>query len=102
MLSAIRTTGVVAPFVVSGAVNGAVFRTWVEQLLVPSPREGDIVVMDNLASHEVHGVEEAIEGYGAEAWYLPPYSPDLNPIEKVWAKVKHYLRREKTRTFEGL
>ncbi len=104
MLSAIRSTGVIrdASIVFDGATDAMVFRSYVEQCLAPSLKAGDIVVMDNLASHKVAGVREAIDRVGASVWYLPPYSPDLNPIEKLWSKVKTWLRRVVARTVEGL
>ncbi|MBL8826068.1 MAG: IS630 family transposase [Planctomycetaceae bacterium] len=80
-LGALRVDGFIAPLTVDGAINGELFLGWVKQHLVPALRPGDIVVMDNLSSHKVAGVREAIEGVGAELRYLPPYSPDLNPIE---------------------
>lgn len=104
LLSAIRCTGVVedASIVFDGPTDAIVFRSYVEQCLAPSLRVGDIVVMDNLASHKVIGVREAIDSVGASVWYLPPYSPDLNPIEKMWSKIKAWLRRVAARTIQGL
>jgi transposase len=97
-VGALRSTGLVAPLVVNGAINGAVFLAYVEQQLVKVLRSGDIVVMDNLRSHKVHGVREAIHAVGAEVLYLPPYSPDLNPIENVFSKVKNEIRKRQPRT----
>jgi transposase len=94
--------GIVAPYVTDGAMNGAIFKAWVEQMLAPALRPGDIVIMDNLAAHKVAGVREAIEAQGAELRYLPPYSPDLNPIEQVFAKLKALLRKAAERTVDGL
>ena len=104
MLSAIRSTGVIesASLVFEGATNGMIFRDYVETCLAPALRSGDIVVMDNLAAHKVVGVAEAITAVGAELWYLPPYSPDLNPIEKLWSKVKSWLRKLEARTADAL
>ena len=104
LLSAIRCTGVIqdASIVFDGPTDAIVFRSYVEQCLAPSLQPGDIVVMDNLASHKVTGVREAIDSVGASIWYLPPYSPDLNPIEKMWAKIKAWLRRIAARTVEAL
>ncbi len=104
LLSAIRCTGVIedASIIFDGPTDAIVFRGYVEQCPAPSLRAGDIVVMDNLASHKVAGVREAIDDVGASVWYLPPYSPDLNPIEKMWSKVKTWLRRNAARTVEGL
>jgi transposase len=101
-LAALRLQGITAPCVIDGAVNGINFRAWVEQFLVPTLRPGDIVVMDNLASHKVAGVRAAIEAAGAELRYLPPYSPDLNPIEQVFAKIKALLRKAAARTRDAL
>ena len=104
MLSAIRLDGVRhdATMVVDGPMNGAVFLSYVQQCLAPSLRPGEVVVMDNLASHKVTGVVEAIESAGAKLCYLPPYSPDLNPIEKLWSKVKAWLRRVTAQTYDTL
>jgi len=104
MLSVIRSTGVIrdASIVFDGATDAIVFRSYVEQCLAPSLKAGDIVVMDNLSSHKVKGVREAIDRVGASVWYLPPYSPDLNPIEKLWSKVKTWLRRVAARTVDDL
>jgi transposase len=101
-LAALRTTGLTAPLVIDGAVNGAVFLAYVRQQLVPTLRAGDIVVLDNLSAHKVAGVREAIESVGAQVWYLPPYSPDLNPIETVFSKFKALLRTAAERTVEAL
>ena len=97
-LAALRSTGLFAPLVVDGAMTGDLFRAWVEQHLAPQLRPGDIVVMDNLAAHKVAGVREAIRGREADVLYLPPYSPDLNPIENVFAKVKGVMRTRVPRT----
>lgn len=104
MLSAIRTEGVMrdATVLIDGAITGETFLAYVQQFLAPALRPGDVVVMDNLASHKVTGVREAIESVGCDLWYLPPYSPDLNPIEKMWSKVKAWLRRIGAATFEML
>jgi transposase len=102
MLSAIRSDRVAAAMVTDGPVDGLVFLGFIEHFLVPVLRPGDIVVMDNLNSHKVTGVREAIEALGAEVWYLPPYSPDLNPIEQMWSKVKAVLRRLARRTAKAL
>jgi len=101
-LAALRTSGLSAPLVVDGAINGAVFRAYVEQQLAPTLSAGEIVIMDNLNSHKVKGVREAIEARGAHLVYLPPYSPDFNPIELVFAKFKWLLRSAAARTVEGL
>ena len=83
-------------------MTGAVFRAYVEQMLAPSLARGDVVVMDNLAAHKVAGVREAIRAVGASVLYLPPYSPDLNPIEQVFAKLKALLRKAGARTQDAL
>ena len=83
--------------VVDGAINGELFLAYVEQVLLPTLREGDIVVMDNLSSHKVAGVEKAILSVGAKILYLPPYSPDFNPIENVFSKLKTLVRKSKCR-----
>jgi transposase len=101
-VGAMRPTGFIAPLCVDGAINGRVFRAWVEQHLIKALRPGDIVVMDNLSSHKIAGVMEAIESVGAEVRYLPPYSPDLNPIELAFSKFKKLLRDGAERTTEKL
>ena len=101
-LGALRAEGFVAPLTVEGSINGELFRAWVEQHLAPALRAGDVVVMDNLSSHKVAGVRQAIEAAGAELRYLPPYSPDLNPIELAFAKFKKLLRDGAERTVDKL
>ena len=101
-LAGLRHDRIDAPCVFDGAINGERFRAWVEQFLAPTLSSGDIVVMDNLASHKVAGIREAIETAGAEVLYLPPYSPDLNPIEQVFAKLKELLRAAAKRTVSAL
>lgn len=95
-----RTTGLVAPLVLDGPINGLAFRAWVEQMLAPELRPGDIVVMDNLGSHKVTGIAEAVQAAGAQLRYLPPYSPDYNPIEQVFAKLTTLLRKAARRTVD--
>lgn len=104
MLSAIRSTGVMrdATVLIDGTVDGAVFLSYVEHCLAPALRSGDIVVMDNLSSHKSKAVVQAIEAADASVWFLPPYSPDLNPIEKLWSKVKSWLRRISAGCFESI
>jgi len=102
VLAALRHDGLTAPMVVDGAINGELFLAYVEQVLLPTLREGDIVVMDNLSSHKVAGVEKAILSVGAKILYLPPYSPDFNPIENVFSKLKTLVRKAKSRTMEQL
>lgn len=101
-LCGLRTTGLVAPLVLDGAMNGPAFLAYTEQFLVPTLRPGDIVVLDNLSSHKVSGVREAIEQVGARVLYLPPYSPDLNPIELAFSKLKRLLREATERTKDAL
>jgi len=101
-LAAMRHDHVTAPLVLDGAINGPAFRAWVEQFLVPTLSPGDCVIMDNLSSHKVAGVREAIEAAGGRLLYLPPYSPDLNPIEMMFAKLKSLLRRASERTVNKL
>jgi transposase len=101
-LAALRHDGITAPCVFDGAINGERFLAWVEQALVPTLGAGDLVIMDNLGAHKVEGVREAIEARGARLLYLPPYSPDLNPIEQVFAKLKALLRTAATRTVDAL
>jgi transposase len=101
-LAALRSDGLVAPTVVDGAINGELFEAYVRQQLVPTLRPGDVVVMDNLSSHKRPGVREAIEAAGASLLYLPPYSPDLNPIELAFSKLKGLLRSAGKRTMDGL
>ncbi|GAC1667129.1 MAG: hypothetical protein PVS2B1_25400 [Candidatus Dormibacteraceae bacterium] len=101
-MCALRQAGLAAPLVLDGPINGAAFVAWVEQFLAPELKAGDIVVMDNLGSHKVAGVRQAIEAAGARLRYLPPYSPDLNPIEQVFSKLKAMLRRAQARSVEGL
>ena len=98
----LTTRGFLAPYVTDGAMNGAVFRAWVEQMLAPELQPGDIVIMDNLAAHKVAGIRQTIEARGAELRYLPPYSPDLNPIELAFAKLKKLLRDGAERTTDKL
>jgi transposase len=98
----LRLDGLVAPLVLDGPMTGAAFRAYVEQMLVPELAPGDIVVMDNLPAHKVKGVREAIEGAGATLLFLPPYSPDFNPIELAFAKLKALLRGVAARTIPAL
>lgn len=102
MVACLSEEGLSAPMTVEGAVDGAVFLAYVEQVLAPTLSEADVVIMDNLGAHKVKGVAEAIQARGAKVIYLPPYSPDLNPIEKCWSKIKTYLRAAKARTRQAL
>lgn len=101
-LAGLRQDRITAPCVIDGAINGETFLAYVEQILVPTLASGDIVIMDNLGSHKVAGVRQAIEAAGATLLYLPPYSPDLNPIEQLFAKLKALLRKTAARTYEAL
>ena len=101
-VGAIRHDGVVAALVFEGALDEAAFLAFVKQGLIPALRPGDIVVLDRLSVHRVGAVARAIRKAGAGVWYLPPYSPDFNPIEKIWAKVKALVRKAKARTTEAL
>lgn len=102
VLGAIRTSGWVATMTIEAATDGDVFLAYVEQVLCPQLRPGDVVVMDNLSAHKVDGVRSRIEGVGAELRYLPPYSPDFNPIEKCWFQIKQRLRALKARSLVPL
>ena len=102
VLMGVRADGPVAPLVVDGAINGDVFRRWVQQHLIHSLQPGDIVILDNLSAHKVAGIREAIESVGAELRFLPPYSPDFNPIENLFSKLKRLLRTAAARTVETL
>ena len=102
VIAGLRSSGIVAPFVIDCAVDRDVFETWVDQVLVPELRAGDIVVMDNLSSHKGPRVNALIQAAGAELRYLPPYSPDFNPIENAFAKLKTLLRKEAARTVDAL
>jgi transposase len=102
ILSSVRFDGTTIPVVFEGALNGDIFRAYVTQFLAPSLKPGDIVVMDNLSSHKVNGIESAILAAGAIIMFLPPYSPDLNPIELMWSKIKAILRKLKVRAKELL
>ena len=101
-VAALRSTALTAPGVIDGPMNGNAFLAYVEQVLAPSLKPGDIVVMDNLSAHKVPGVRQAIEAAGAKLLYLPPYSPDFNPIEQLFAKLKALLRRAGERSIAGL
>ena len=101
-VAGLRRDGIVAPFVLDGPINRDAFEAYIAQVLVPDIRPGDIVVMDNLSSHKGPRVRELIEAVGARLLYLPPYSPDFNPIENAFAKLKALLRKAAERTVEGL
>ena len=101
-VAGLRSTGVIAPLVLDGAMTGPAFRAYTEQFLAPKLSQGDVVVMDNLAVHKVAGVHETIVAVKASILYLPPYRPDLNPIEQMFAKLKALLRKAAARTQEEL
>ncbi len=101
-VAGLRLDGIAAPFVLDGPINRTAFETYVERVLVPELKPGDIVIMDNLSSHKGPRVRALIETAGASLRYLPPYSPDFNPIENAFAKLKALLRQAAERTIEGL
>ena len=101
-VAGLRLTGVVAPFVLDGPINRAAFEAYVEKVLVPALRPGDVVILDNLSSHKGPKVRALIEAAGARLLYLPPYSPDLNPIEMAFAKLKAHLRKAAARSYDAL
>jgi len=101
-IGGLRTTGLTAPFVIDGATDRAVFLAYLDSCLVPTLKPGDIVVMDNLPAHKVAGVRTKIEAAGAQLLYLPPYSPDLNPIELAFSKLKSLLRKAAARSIPDL
>lgn len=98
MISSIRLDGTTACMAIEGATNGEVFETYAREILCPTLKPGDIVIMDNLSAHKRQATIDLIESTGAEVRFLPPYSPDLNPIEKMWSKIKEFLRAAKART----
>ena len=101
-VAGLRLDGLTAPFVIDCAMNGAIFCQYLQQCLIPTLQSGDIVVIDNLPAHKRHQVRQIIEAAGASLRYLPPYSPDLNPIEQSFAKIKAHLRKAKERTIPAL
>jgi transposase len=100
-LAALRNDRIEAPWVLDGPINGEAFRLYVEKVLVPTLQPGDIVVLDNLGSHKGRAVRAAIRAAGARLFFLPPYSPDLNPIEQIFARLKHLLRKASERTIRA-
>ena len=102
ILSSMRLDGALVPLAYKGTLNGELFLAYIKQCLVPTLNEGDIVVMDNASPHKVKGVVDAIEEKGAYVLWLPTYSPDLNPVEQMWSKVKSHLRKAKARTLDAL
>ena len=101
-IAALRHDRIEAPWVLDGPINAEAFTTYVEKVLVPTLRPGDLVIMDNLGSHKGKAVRRAIRCAGAKLFFLPKYSPDLNPIEQVFAKLKHLLRKAAARTVEAV
>jgi transposase len=101
-VAALRLDRIDAPWLLDGPIDGESFRTYVERVLVPTLRQGDIVIMDNLGSHKGKAVRDLIRSAGAKLFFLPKYSPDLNPIEQVFAKLKHLLRKAAARTIESI
>jgi transposase len=101
-LAGLRVQGIIAPCVIDGAINGPMFLAWVNQFLVPNLKRGDIVVLDNLGSHKSPAVRRALRNAGAHRLFLPPYSPDLNPIELAFAKLKTLLRKADERSIEAV
>jgi len=101
-VAGLRSTALTAPCVIDGPMNGNAFLAYVEQVLAPTLKPGDVVVLDNLSAHKMPGIREAIEAAGAKLLYLPPYSPDFNPIEQLFAKLKALLRKAAERSVEEL
>jgi transposase len=102
LIAGLKQTGIVAPLVLDGPMTGPAFRAYLEQFLAPALVLGDVVVLDNLAAHRVDGIRQTLAAVGASILYLPPYSPDLNPIEQLFAKLKALLRKAAARTREEL
>lgn len=102
LLAAIGLDGVHAPWLLEGALDGDAFRVYVKEVLAPTLQAGDILVLDNVATHKVSGIAAAVAARGARVEFLSPYSPDFNPIERCWSKIKTYLRKAKARTYEAL
>ena len=102
MISSVRLDGSTACMVVDGSTTKDIFEAYIQQILLPTIKAGDIVVLDNLSAHKSQQVRELIKSVGAGLWYLPAYSPDLNPIEKMWSKIKQFLRSVKARTQDAL
>ena len=102
LLAVLSLNGLEAPWILDGALDGETFKLYLDQVLGPTLEPGDVVIMDNLSSHKVEGVAELIAARGARLEYLSPYSPDYNPVEKCWLKIKTYLRRAKARTYDAL
>ena len=100
-IAALRCDRIEAPLVIDGPINGAWFKTWVDKALIPTLAPGDVVILDNLSSHKAKAVRKALRTAGAHLIFLPPYSPDLNPIEQVFAKLKHLMRKAQPRDIEA-
>jgi transposase len=101
-IAGLRLSGLTAPWVLDGPMNGDAFRVYIEKVLGPTLRPGDIVVLDNLPAHKVAGIRQAVTARGAQIFYLPPYSPDMNPIEMAFSKLKALMRHEPARTIDAL
>jgi transposase len=102
LLGLLGLKGMEAPWLIEGALNGELFKLYIGEVLAPTLSSGDVVLMDNLPTHKVAGIVELIEARGARLEYLPPYSPDYNPIERCWSKIKTYLRKAKARNYRAL
>ena len=102
LISGVRLGGPCAPWLFGGPMNGEMFLAWVRQGLAPTLRPGDVVILDNLATHKIRGVRDSLAAVGARLLYLPPYSPDFNPIEPMWSKIKQVLRRNAPHTEDEL
>jgi transposase len=102
LISALRLEGPCAPWLFEGPMNGEMFLAWVREGLAPALRRGEVVILDNLSTHKIRGVREALEAAGARLLYLPPYSPDFNPLEPMWSKINQILRSHAPRTDEQL
>ena len=102
MISSVRLDGSTACMVVDGATTKDIFKAYVEQILLPTLHAGDVIVLDNLSAHKNKEIRDLTEAVGVQLWFLPPYSPDLNPIEKMWSKIKAILRMLKARTEQAL
>lgn len=102
MISSIRYNGAITAMTINGATDAVAFEVYIKKVLCPTISKNDIVIMDNLKAHKAQGIKEAIEATGAKLLYLPPYSPDFNPIEKMWSKIKAYLRKVKARNQKDL
>jgi transposase len=102
LVASVGLTGIQAPFMFEGAMNRDLFDAYVDQILIPTLKRGDILILDNLSAHKLPDFDDRLAPYGVKVIFLPPYSPDLNPIEKCWSKIKTALRKAKARTFDAL